>query len=215
MAPRARTEPPRPRRAHARNAPTPDPIAPTLGTHPRPTSSFVLLPTLMDLQCFCFSSLLPPSIDVGAIDDHLEAPGALSSPLSLPIKSQTPFLSSSPSSSLPSPYSSSPLSHTLLARPCRRRSLSTPSSSVSLSVEPRRSSVRTARRSHPFPCPPRSSNPSTSIHAHEQKLQGRRRQFCDLAPCLRIQLISGYVYTCMILDFDVYVYLKSNPATML
>jgi hypothetical protein len=205
MAPCARTEPPQPRRARARNAPAPDPTALAAGTHPRPTPLSVLLPALMDLQCFRFSSPLPPSIDVGAIDDRLEAPGALSSPLSLPIKFGTPFLSSSPSSSLPSPYPSSPLSLTLLARTRHRRSSSTPSSSVPLSVEPRRSSVRTARRSRPFPCPPRSPNPSTSIHAHEQKLQGRRKQFCNLAPCLRIQLILGYVYTCMILDFDVYV----------
>jgi hypothetical protein len=56
-----------------------------------------------------------------AIDGH-GAPGALSSPLSLPIKSGTPLLSSSTSSSLPSPYPSSlSLSHTLLVRPRRRR----------------------------------------------------------------------------------------------
>jgi hypothetical protein len=90
------------------------------------TTSSVLLPALLDLQCLCFlPPLLPLFID--AIDDRLEALGALSSPLSLPIKFGTPFLSSSPSSSLsllltqarPS-LSHSLLAHAVVVRPTVR-----------------------------------------------------------------------------------------------
>jgi hypothetical protein len=120
----------------------------------------------MEHQGICFPSPLPPSIDADAIDDHLEAPDTLSFPLSLLIKSGTPFHSSSPSSSLPSPHSRA-----------RRRP----------NHPPRRSWRLTGARAHrprppswnpctvpcppnpPVPCPPNPPCSSTFIPAHEQE----------------------------------------------
>jgi hypothetical protein len=71
------------------------------------------------------------------------------------------------------PYPSSPLSLTLLSRPRRHRSSSTPSQSTSSSVEPRRSLCSpSASPSQSFCTVPCSSNPpcsSTFIPGHEQE----------------------------------------------
>nr|ACF85914.1 unknown [Zea mays] len=100
-----------------------------------------------------------------AIDDH-GAPGALSSPLSLPIKSGTPFLSSSPSSSLPSPYPSSlSLSHTPSSSapsPFVPKPVETRWSSCSLSASPGRTPCLAPYSTEHYPS-------STFIPAHEQE----------------------------------------------
>jgi hypothetical protein len=118
-------------------------------------------------------SLLSPSMKT-TIDGHQWCsdgrPFPLSSmPLSLPLL----FLYKLEMDlSLPSlPDDELPLSLTRSSLPC-----SPPT--VPLELRPRSPTTTS------IPCPPRPPNPSTSIPAHEQKLQGRRRQFCDLVPGL-------------------------------
>jgi hypothetical protein len=132
---------------------------------------------------------------MNAINGALKPPTIPLSPRHpLPIKSRTPFLSSSPSSSLPSPYPSSPLSLTLLARPHRRRSSSTPSPSSPLSVE--LAGVRAHRPrppvEPPIPLPTRPTTPprrAPSLHVMNPRL--KTTQNIDLFSKSCFKLIYG------------------------